>query len=750
MVFRSFVTSFFIVSMLLVSVVPTHAQQTTRQYKGSLKRVQVLIDPYTLDTLLNPIPFRRQHFHDKIIEELKKADMADGVRDNRITIEDDTSQSEALTTAILICITKLRVMAENAPAKGRDSFSENQEKIRYLNAIYDLAKGYNINLKPDTAYYTGLVSNMRGMLIACNEKKLMDFVMDNTNAYTLNNGHFLFENHPQEREYIYTHLGKEDPVMMVKRLAEFTNDTFATPIITAAAYLVPDVIYNYATSTNYRIRNAIHRCADTVVRVIIRIADSSKASLKALPFFYDIVKGRISIPEIDTIADHPDLYYEQLVRLRIQNDSIGKGVYSKELAYRSLKMVREMNELHEAKDEERFKCIDSLPPECLYNIMVNGQDEIYTSTFLGTFKRMMERLGTRSGAMLLDTLHYDRFRAFIKMCAGYNTLSVFLNSINDTGRGKLMNDFISGLQQGNDSDLEDAVDVADAFGSINDPTLVAFLHDKVKQNYDQAYRDANRKGLVVYGLLGTLLESSKATDNDTGAATTSDKLRIPSINKVSYKDLVNDSGIVYQRVLFFGDEDGKNSYESFIAEFKNDTNWKMEDTTYWTKITSVRGSKIIIYANLPLMEPQDEAAQDSLTGFLKKNSITPTIIIHRGHSYHLAQSLNKLTKNTKIVILGSCGGYHNLSLVLDKSPDAHIVSSKQTGVGAVNEPIINRLNDQLLHGEDVNWIKIWGNLDTYFADKPELKDKFSDYVPPYKNLGAIFIKAYRIKMSRYH
>ena len=66
---------------------------------------------------------------------------------------------------------------------------------------------------------------------------------------------------------------------------------------------------------------------------------------------------------------------------------------------------------------------------------------------------------------------------------------------------------------------------------------------------------------------------------------------------------------------------------------------------------------------------------------------------------------------------------------------------------SVNEPIIKAINDDLLEGKDINWIRTWGMLEDYFAKRPDAREKFSDYVPPYKNLGAIFIKAYRKAMD---
>jgi hypothetical protein len=40
---------------------------------------------------------------------------------------------------------------------------------------------------------------------------------------------------------------------------------------------------------------------------------------------------------------------------------------------------------------------------------------------------------------------------------------------------------------------------------------------------------------------------------------------------------------------------------------------------------------------------------------------------------------------------------------------------------------------------------MWKDLSKQFSGAA--KEKFDDYIPPYKNLGAIFIKAYRRAMS---
>jgi len=101
----------------------------------------------------------------------------------------------------------------------------------------------------------------------------------------------------------------------------------------------------------------------------------------------------------------------------------------------------------------------------------------------------------------------------------------------------------------------------------------------------------------------------------------------------------------------------------------------------------------------------------------------------------------------RIVVLGSCGGYNNLSEVLKISEDAHIISSKQVGTKTVNEPILKAINNTLLAGKDIEWLPMWRELESSFQKDPAAREKFDDYIPPYKNLGAIFIKAYRKAMD---
>ncbi|MCB0696096.1 MAG: hypothetical protein KDC07_01945 [Chitinophagaceae bacterium] len=725
---------------------PASAQ---KRKKKDNEENEVAVSIYDVDTLINPIPLQRQLWHDgrgHIDEFQKRIDEADGALDGKVTVKDDTVFSRLFTESLLKDVDHLEIMIENLPPElpGWDARLEHNNKLRYLQQVDDLLKRYLSDPAPDGYFYKRLTTNLREFIIAHYEGRMSSFIDDNINVYTLNNCNQILDTGNMDRQFLYREMGRKEPSMMIDRLSEFAQHSYACDIIAAAARVVPNKVFNYATSTSY-IRYAVERCPDPLVQTIVKIARFSKSPLRAMPFLNDIFTGRKTIQEIDVITANEDLFYQNLVRLKLENVGLAGDTYTDELHYRGLRYIREMNDLHEEKPPVRFKCINGLAPEVLYFIMVYGQDEIYTSSFVGTFNRMMERMGNMHGDQLLDMVHRDKFRTFIRMCAGYNTLDRFLGTMDSTRRISVMTDFIAGLGHGKEDDLEDAVDVADAFGSIKDENLANFLRNEVKYNYEQSYREGSKKGVIVYGLLATLFEGTKNNDNSDAVQAQSSKLKLPPINLVPYNKLTSDQDkVVYEQFFFYGDEDGAASYNSFLTNFKDRTKWAIEKTEYWTKITSISGKPIVVFANMPLEEPEDEVAVAKTCEYLAANNIHPTVLVHRGHSYHLPLTIDRISKENKIVILGSCGGYHNLSTVLAKAPNANIISSKQTGAMSINEPIIKTINDQISAGQDINWINTWAGLSGHFDQvRGPYKEMFDDYVPPHKNLGAIFIKAYR-------
>lgn len=717
--------------LLLVAGILSTQQAQAQFLRKKDKHKPVSI--YDVDTLKEQIPRQRELFHTYIDQEQRRADAGDGEVDGMTYFGEDTAVSQMLSRALITDINRLQIMIENLPVPG-DVQIQNQTKIRYLTAVRGLLQRYNRDTHADPFAYRRQVTNLREMIIARQEGRLDEWARAHANMASVENSELL-DIVPEAKSYVFKMAGAENPKVMFRRLGEFANEPYACDIIAAAAQVIPNEVYSFGTSTNYKLSAPILNCPDPVVQAIVKIGSQSKKPLSALPFYRDVASGKRTIADIDKMTDNEDAYFKALVELRIQAAADKNAVNNPAdpFVLQSLKYVRTMNDLHESSDAARFKVIDGFSPEQIYYILVNGQDELYTSSYVGAFNRMMDRMKGRSGDSLLKVVNYDRFRTFIRMAAGYNTLDAFLNTMKKDDQVALMRSFMTDLEKGSDEELEDAVDVADAYSSIEDFALAKLLTAEVESNYERNKKADNRKGIIVYGLLSALFKGGVQGD----------ELGLPPVNYMPYSALVDDSGVVYQQVYFYGDEDGKISFQNFVPAFR-DGKWKITTEKYWTRIASTSGKPVVIYANNPLTEPEDEKAQSELNAYLAKNNIHPTVVIHRGHSYHLPSTIEGLQRETKIVVLGSCGGYHNLGSVIDRSPDAQIISTKQTGTMSINEPLIAALNSHMVAGKDVDWSPMWRSLGEMFAKKGgETNKRWKDYVPPNKNLGALFIKAYR-------
>jgi hypothetical protein len=545
------------------------------------------------------------------------------------------------------------------------------------------------------------------------------------------------------------------PDEILPELNKNPNLPFTDQFIQAAAHHDIRKLYDYAAARN-TLGNRIRNHPDSLVRLIGKIAGSKSGQLY-FPFLDNLMRKKISIEDIDKVKDNDLAYYRLMVQTRIEyaqrllppfRDSVlGMKALTDRMAIKAKQyFIREINALHTEPDKVRYERIQELTPQELYYLIVLGEDEIYTSSYLYVYKNIFQKMAVPRADSLLLSVNGDYFRKFIKMAAGYNTLNDFLSKMDKENVTTTMKAFVIRLEgtQG----LEEAVDVADSYSSIMDknPELAKFISHEVRSNLERNMATSNKRGIVIYNLLKLLFQSADTSVKSDLSA----DLGIPSIYGQDYKSLTDDSGRVVQQVFFYGDEDkdGQYSYMNFMKMFKNKNEWKVEENENWAAITSLRGCPVQIYANKPLLgyDDPDAKAQAMLNEYLAEQNLNPSVVIHRGHSYHLASTLKQLPSTAKIVVLGSCGGYNNLNEVLTICGDAHIISTKQVGTKTVNEPILQEINNYLLGGADIDWVVLWKNVGDRFKDNAA-REKFQDYIPPHKNLGAIFIKAYRRAMG---
>jgi hypothetical protein len=402
--------------------------------------------------------------------------------------------------------------------------------------------------------------------------------------------------------------------------------------------------------------------------------------------------------------------------------------------------VTPINEQHDLSNINiRMKATDSLSAVDLYFMMVMSENDIYTSSFKHSYARFLQRLGKepRTDSLLLN-VHFDFFKKFIKMAANFNKLDNFLTYMPASASETLMRGFIANLD--NTGNLEDAIDVADSYSSITDKKLQSTILNYVIANENNCIEKGNARGKTIYGLLKTIFLSADTTNK----VNLTSLLGIPSIYEIENKDLRDDSGRIIQQVYWYGDKDGKTYFPAFINSF-SPKEWVITFNDEWYEIRSKKGN-VWVFANRPLDNDAnlDDSAQIHLNNYLAENDMQPAVVVHRGHSYWLPRTIKRMSGNAKIVMLGSCGGFKNLNDIIDVNPDAHIISTKEIGAGDINRPILNYLNQTFESGQKLVWKNMWATLTKLFAadPNPSIRESWDDYIPPYKNLGAIFLKGY--------
>lgn len=530
------------------------------------------------------------------------------------------------------------------------------------------------------------------------------------------------------------------PDIVFKLYDSYARNTYAAHVVVEAAKIAPVTVKRYFNKGD-AIYETLKASDDTAVKIILQIMNKYQRKSNAYTLIDDILTGKLTVDKADAIGKSPEKYLQTMLSIRARPNPVGEYSVESELEVYSLKFVRVLNDLHNERDAVRFASIENFTAEELYTLMVYSEEEIFTSTFNGLFDRLMIKLGPVSGFEFLKKVGDNRFRTFIKMCAGFGKLRMFLQTMTPVHQQMLMIKFASGLEKYND--LSQAVEVADAFGSITDSLVLKILRSAVKIEYIRLMTKRDTRGVAIYGLLSNLFVDRKVGSGE-WFSSIAQQYALPGFDKVANRKLFDRDSINRWLIYFYDDEDGDASFASFIKTF-TDTGWTVIDSALFVRIESKTGKHVVIYANKPKGEYE---GQEKLEKYFAENGFEPNIMVHRGHSYYAPKTIEKIKDNTQIFVLGSCGGYHSISTIIERSSEASIISSKQIGTMFVNNPMLKLIANDIRWGKDVEWQELWGRLEVAVKDNPKALERFRDYIPPHKNLGAIFIKTYNSIVER--
>lgn len=657
---------------------------------------------------------QRVNFHTEIDKEQTRLDLFDGLANDTVRMPSNNLTNRANKTyiqridAIQEYILSIPNERERSKAQRylhatlKDVNRKNYKFISRYERVFRLAAEL---VKPEVPGQINLAKNELTYAFY-----LLPFINDK--SYALN---------------FYLFASKHKPLEVLRNYRDWSNLEYNDSILSEVAKNDPNAIKQYF-GTSHGIYRAAKRSKDPVILKLLAIYQEMGKRSASSTNIHWLIHNEKTLEESEELIKKDKAYFDALIALRCKKDILGPYAVDETMHQLALKSVKKINDLHEVNNENvRFAAVSRSTAKQIYTMMVYTPEEIYTSTFLGMYKRLMAKRKESSGYKFLESLGFNRFRVFVRQCAGYNTLQSFLKTMTQEEMDAFIHKTVADL--GNTGgDLEPAVDVANIYGSLTDAKLKKLFKDKIEQELMRNKFQNDLHGMKVYGLLFKLCgDRPEDITNDLIDFT------IPPMDRVEAADLFPDGKNIQQH-FFFDDEDGYASYASFIAGYRN-SNWQIIDKSEYVIIKSRNGKNVWIYANKPRKE---YSAQPLLNKMFDASGRYPDIVVHRGHSYYVDFSIKTMTPYTKVAILGSCGGYHNISKAMENAEEVQIISSKQIGTMRVNNALLKNINEALRKGKSLEWDPLWKEIS---ADlRGDLK--FKEYIPPHKNLGAVFIRAF--------
>lgn len=716
---------------------------------GLTASAQLMLEDSEKPRVFKP-EFRRVINHEAIDKEQANLLSADGKSDNHFVVSSNEEINMMLTEILINAVDAFQEKTE------MDSLLDHRLKVNYLSGVSNILKYIRLNWrskKVNILHLSQILTAYEAAIAADRNNHSIEGVLQplpyDVGTAVLASG--IFDRNPgakATRDLMILKYCVLRPAETFITLKDNPNVPFADSLIRVVARKYPSQLYDYAQANNKLGMMIRDISDDDFIKAVVRMS-RSKSGQQYFPFLDNVVKGKITIEEIDAAERDSVQYFRLLVKTQLDymDRLLNKdtALAFKELTSKLEKKAKDVfvttiNGLHNEPDAVRFRCIQPLTAEELYYLAVLTDGLIYTSSYTnGVYPLMMKKIGNRGDSLLLN-VRFDHYRKFISQAAAYNTLGNFLSTFpKHEDATDLMKAFVGNLEKS--EGLEDGVDVADSYASIieTNKKLAEEVLNLVQENYRRNVNENNNKGIVIYNILNKLFLSADSTKN----IDLTKELGIPPVYNVPFSTLANENGEVIVQVFFYGDKDGQTIFSGFQNMFGGG-NWAIDrSNSKWIVIKSTKGKSVIIYANRPLPEEtgEDDQAQQALRDHLTKNHLLPTVTIHRGHSYFANSTISYMASSSRIVFMGSCGGFHLIDSILHKSTDAHIIASKQIGKTAINKPFFQLLTEKLRNGNAIDWIPFWRE----FKSKTAVEG-FEDYIPPYKNLGAIFIKAYRKAM----
>ncbi len=548
---------------------------------------------------------------------------------------------------------------------------------------------------------------------------------------------------------------REDPISAMLYFEKYAKHPEAKKIAEIAALSAPQSAYSYLPGKSFiDFRNALEKSNHPGILKILEMLDDKKTQgyntgdlSDALVLLDEMVQKNLTLTSAVKIVHNKEKRKNHLIEIARRPDGLGKFEVDALLRYESLRVVRRINELHERPAQERFAQVRGHGFKDLYPLMVYGEEEMYTSTFNEVFDIAMRDVKKQgeSGAQTLKDWNYLHMRNFLKLCVRYNRMDDFLKTMKPEKSKEILARFIQNIEIAPDA-LSDATSVIETLNSLQDQKLISQLLPTLKSEYLRVKATNNKNATAIYGYMVGVLGRKKEVQ-DPFFQSLGETYRLPEARSLSTDKIYTPDGRNLQEHFFYDDPDGHASFAHFLGTYQKKQGWRVEDLGSYVRVVSTASPKQVeIYSNKP---SNQEDGSKAIAKIFETKKLRPHFFVHRGHSYHVQETYDKMEtllkaipntsgiRSPAAINIGACGGHAWMRNLRKIAPEAQVFSTKGTGTMAVNDAVFFIINERLRKGQTIDWKEIKMQSKSVLESNPE----FSRYVFPHENIALAFLDA---------
>ncbi len=403
---------------------------------------------------------------------------------------------------------------------------------------------------------------------------------------------------------------------------------------------------------------------------------------------------------------------------------------------------------------DRFRIAMALSAEDLLGLIARIGPQLYTSSLDGLVNILQIQLKQERRG-LLDLARGERTRPlwadfFVATVGGGRAASLF--GTNPATARELMRESLRALLPAPDAPLPGA-DAAMVIGALADAmdldnhAVRAALEDELAAWYrgtgeTPARGTGETPARIMAGLAGSL-HAMRLSGRPATPAFEAERFlqrHPPAALPVLTGQRLFRNGINVQRMTFYDDPDGRASFRGFLRQHRAQ-GWALHSQSGFTVAISPdrHGRRIVIVADEP---GASDAGRAAAWDWMAREGLTPSIVIHRGHSYHEDSTMTEIAPATALVFWGSCGGHTRLRATLERAPDALVLATQNIGVSTVNEALLGIIENRLLADGAIDWNGVWREAQGRIRDR-----RFASYKRPDQDSANLAFRAWQVQAA---